>query len=342
MNLNYKSLGICLATTMAIANASASPKQFEWQNLNGFEGESYRGLVFDDSSDSFIKKVFASDKGAYRPEGFLLKSIDPNIERVEILLNGRGSKATLTAIRISPSSSFTIDIEDLQNQLGTKAIEFYDENRFSDWGIAKFPDKGVLASFEYTLSESTRYRRVTSIILTTARRASVRDGLLSEPTPIDSLERHLERLDRRISVSDIALNISSVKLRNLRSHDELDLQYIAQRELSERFFVSDRNGGDINVSVNIDKKGNVNVNASLNSYNEIGKVSISSSDSCRLKCDEDGYVYYSQSRVEDTVEAAIHGLSSSADYTIRHQKLPTERSKMRNQWDKLTDYWTKN
>jgi len=334
-------VGTAITLIMTSGIALAAPKTFTWQSLSGFDGTTYRGISFDESSDSFIKKVFASEKGAYRPEGFLLKTQDPNLRKVEVLLDGRGSKARMTALRLWPSKNFELDVVDLENQLGIPSIEEYQDRRFSDWGVAKFAEKGVLALFEFGRGNRERNRKVVSLILTTPNRADSRDRLQEDSTPIDSLKRLLDNMERRILISGLNLNLSTDKIRNLRSRDDNDLSYTAQREISSRYFVMGRGGNDIQVSVNINKKGNVSVNASLTSSNDIGRLSISSSSSCRLKVDADGFVYYSHSRVEDAVQDAISDLGSSAAYAIKRQKEPTELSLMLRDWDNLTDSWTK-
>lgn len=129
------SLVICLSSPLA--------DRLEPKPLSSFDGKSWAGLTIGNITDGGIKKQFQTEKGAVRPEGLKLVTTKDSGVRVDALLDGRGDKAVMRAIRVE--YEVPLSISDLSRDLGENPIPMYTSERHEDWRVLAFVDHGVLA-----------------------------------------------------------------------------------------------------------------------------------------------------------------------------------------------------
>ncbi|CAN5635303.1 hypothetical protein BH11ARM2_BH11ARM2_28430 [soil metagenome] len=111
--------------------------------ITRFDGQRWAGIRLNRDTDADIKRVFRTEKGAVRPEALKIVTDQPRDVRVDTLLDGRGGKAVVRAIRVeymfgAPKLS---ELEDAYNERGE---ELYLPGRNDDWSLVSFPKQGVL------------------------------------------------------------------------------------------------------------------------------------------------------------------------------------------------------
>lgn len=136
MNGLIASLILCL-TTSPVAD------RLEPKSLASFDGKSWSGLTLGALTDGDIKKQFQTEKGAIRPEALKLVTTKDSGVRVDALLDGRGDKAVMRAIRVEYDVPPTIS--SLTADLGEEPVPMYTRDRNEDWRVLAFVTKGVLA-----------------------------------------------------------------------------------------------------------------------------------------------------------------------------------------------------
>lgn len=107
------------------------------------DGRSWGGIKLGIHKDGDIKKLFGGGKGAIRPESLRLPSADPSL-RVDVLLDARGAKAVARAIRVEFSAN-PPTLEEAADKLEVLPELLYQADRWEDWSIASFPEKGICA-----------------------------------------------------------------------------------------------------------------------------------------------------------------------------------------------------
>jgi len=105
------------------------------------DGKSWGGIKLGVHKDGDIKRLFGGGKGGIRPESLRIPSSDPSV-RVDALLDARGAKAVVRAVRLEFSAN-PPTLEEASEKLGVQATLLYQPDRWEDWSIAAFPGKGI-------------------------------------------------------------------------------------------------------------------------------------------------------------------------------------------------------
>lgn len=133
---------------MALASfvflALAAQDGIQVQPLSAFDGRQWSGLILGEQKDPDLKKLFKAGKGSIRGEGMLVPTQGSTGVRVDALLDGRGAKATLQAIRVE----YTVNaptLDDLVEDLKEEPDIRWQADRWEDWAIAAFPKRGIIA-----------------------------------------------------------------------------------------------------------------------------------------------------------------------------------------------------
>ncbi len=108
-----------------------------------FDGLSWGGVKLNVHKDGDIKKLFGGGKGGIRPEALRLTSSDPSI-RVDALMDARGSKAVVRALRVEYAVN-PPSVQEAAEKLGIEPVYFYQPERWENWCIAAFPGRGTCA-----------------------------------------------------------------------------------------------------------------------------------------------------------------------------------------------------
>lgn len=107
------------------------------------DGKSWGGIKLGIHKDPDIKRLFGGGKGGIRPESLRLASSDPSV-RVDALLDARGSKAVVRAVRLEFSAN-PPTLEEASDKLGVQPSLLFQPNRWEDWSVAAFPGRGICA-----------------------------------------------------------------------------------------------------------------------------------------------------------------------------------------------------
>lgn len=116
---------------------------FKMEPLSTFSGGAWCGIELGTTTDGDVKRLYQTEKGAARPEALKLRSDVNDGIRVDLLLDGRGSKAKVTSIRI------LVDKGERSRRayLGSlgNARKYYPQTRMEEWHVETFARQGILA-----------------------------------------------------------------------------------------------------------------------------------------------------------------------------------------------------
>ncbi len=111
--------------------------------LWGFNGRAWSGLRIGEQTDADLKKQFGAGKGAIRPEALQIPTGDDGI-RVDALLDGRGGKAKLAAIRVKYERVRPPSGKELTETLGEEPEWYWHRQRASSWSMGIWPKSGIV------------------------------------------------------------------------------------------------------------------------------------------------------------------------------------------------------
>lgn len=301
---------------LSLALVLFSPQALPLPDLTTYDMKRVGNVVFGETADKDLKKLYKVGKGAMRPEGLVLSNDDQ--WRVDALLNGRGGDAKAIAVwfeakKATEFSTFTRDLG--------PAERFYAANRSSDWSANTWSEKGIAM---FVTREGNR-DYVDGILLTDrARILTMSRGLRTDESSIIDLQAIFDRKDRRVWIRDFSVNINRKNI-NIGevSREERLLESFAQRRFETRAIQFARDGsGSVSITVTIDFE-KTNVSVSLSGRNEIGSVSGSGSSTGRKFRVQNDVAEYRRDYVEDAVLDALSDAVQSAERAIDAQKPPT-------------------
>ncbi|MCC7230555.1 MAG: hypothetical protein IT203_09175 [Fimbriimonadaceae bacterium] len=134
---------LLLASVFFSNSTPLDPERLNPQPIASFDGNVWAGLTLNGITDREIKKKYRTEKGAVRPEALKITTTSDSGVRVDALLDGRGDKAVMQAIRIGYDRS--VDIEKLGDELHEKPVRLFTRERHEDWWIEAFVDHGIIA-----------------------------------------------------------------------------------------------------------------------------------------------------------------------------------------------------
>lgn len=290
-------------------------------DLTAYDMKGVDKVIFGQTADKDIKKLYKVGKGAMRPEGLVISNDDQ--WRVDALLNGRGGDAK--AIALWYESKRAVEFSDFTRDLGP-AERSYVRDRSSDWSVNAWPERGI-AMF---VTQDGNRSYVEGVLLSDKERIlTMTRGLEAQPTQILDLQAIFDRKDRRVLIRslDVDINSKNINIGDARREERL-LQSFAERRWETRDIMFGRDGGTISISVNIDFE-KTNVSVSLNGKNEVGSVSGSGSSTARkFRVDKD-VAQYRRDYVEDAVLDALTDAVRAAERAVAGQKPPTPQDERR-------------
>lgn len=286
--------------------------------LDQFDGARVGDIIFGQTADKDLKKMFKVGKGAMRPEALVVSSDER--WRADALLAGRGADAK--AIGVWFESKRASVLEDLVKDLAD-AEKLYAVDRSSDWFVQAYPARGIAL---FAVREGNR-EFVEGVLLTDKDRLiQLSRSLKSEETRMLDLQRIFERKDRTVYLRSFDLSVTrkNIDIGDVRREERL-LSDLAERRAESRNIVFDRRGeGRVLITVAIDFE-KTNVSASLSGSNEVGAISGSGSASAEKFKVANDVAYYDRRAVEDAVLEALRDALNSAERAIRDQRPPTEQ-----------------
>lgn len=133
---------LALTVIMSSGVPSASTLQdYNSEEIGSFNGSDWGGIKLGIHTDPDLKKLFRAGKGGIRPESLRLPGTGER--KVDALMDARGAKAKVKALRVEFSSGQ--NLEPITKDLGIEPVTLFQEGRWEDWSIAYYPGKGVAA-----------------------------------------------------------------------------------------------------------------------------------------------------------------------------------------------------
>ncbi|CAN5341238.1 hypothetical protein BH11ARM1_BH11ARM1_14520 [soil metagenome] len=240
---------------VGVAAAYSSAQSFiDPQAISTFDGSSWSGLTLKRDTDSDIKKLFKTERGAVRPEALKFVADKGAVVRVDALLDGRGGKAVMRAIRVEylgkePSVMDMTDAFDEQPQA------YYQTDRTEDWHLEAFPDHGVIAA----VFGSGTGKNVICYILTSPERVGVvTRQFSSKETRVQPPHDPGEDWNRIVNLgsvyADIDLDNSRPEYMNGRWKDDLKESLLDEaRNYRGRAIRGGGNNGMLNIRLTADR-----------------------------------------------------------------------------------------
>lgn len=320
-------LSLVVALTPSLAAERLNP-----QPLATFDGKAWSGLTLGSLTDGDIKKLYQTDKGAVRPEALKLLTVKDSGVRVDALLDGRGDKAVMRAIRLEYDTP--LDIETVVRDLGEDPVALYLPERNEDWRILAFVDRGILA-VDLNGRFDTFFLCAPGQVGTALRDFSDRQSSVTAPVdPGRSWDRIV-----RFSDSDATVSLGSSRPdwmnTDWRRRLERRLENAAEavREASLRYTSSAN--GRLTIRATSDRfnssgEANFTVTVSVSAATPYGKLDKSASRSRKL-----GESY--ERKIIDLLEDAVEELSRDLQYAIQRLGPPPKEQSRRTALDRLMD-----
>lgn len=279
-----------LAVTLIVSNGvpTASVLQdYNTADIGSFDGSQWGGIKLGIHTDPDLKKLFKAGKGGIRPESLRLAS--SGSRKVDALMDARGSKAKVKALRIEFSSGQ--NLEPIALSLGVDHVTLYQQGRWEDWSIAYFPGKGVAAlqledqAFVFVLGNPNLMDQ------------AVRK-FAQEPTEIVRRPDPGEDWDRVVSYDSVRVRVEQSKTDRIpseldsraRSRIEQDFEDRLRRVSRGPLVYGFGHGGTFELEVDIggfnDKnEADVRYNSTLTADTPYGAITVTQYHSLRMKKD---------------------------------------------------------
>jgi hypothetical protein len=272
-------VAIALLLVGATAAERLAPKPIE-----SFDGKAWAGLALGALTDSEIKQKYQTEKGAIRPEALRITTERDSGVRVDALLDGRGGKAVMRAIRVEFEKPPSLD--QLAEAFGEKPVAMYNRERHEDWRILAFIDRGVLAM-------DVQGKVDTFILCSPDRVGDALNVFYDQPSPVTIPSDPGRNWDRILRFNDVDVTVS------LGSNRPSTLDYDWRRRVERRLQnegESTRRGslrygssytGELKVRVSSDKfdkdgDSNFTVSVSVAGGSPYGQISQSASASKKI------------------------------------------------------------
>jgi hypothetical protein len=311
--------------------------------LSSFDGKKWSGLILGEQRDPDLKRLFKAGKGSVRGEGMLVPTRGSTGVRVDALLDGRGAKATLQAIRVEYKENAP-SIEDLVEELKEEPEVRFQTGRWEDWALLAFPNRGIIA----VLKEVSRDRPVIDAFFL-ARPNAVKEALGSfsrEETDVVEVPDPGFDWDRVVGFGEIEVQINQDATARLpadlteRSRDRLqDRVEDWLRDLRRGPVVYDRlSRGRYLINVRLgafnDKgESRVSYSAKLNAGTPYGPIEVSAGNNRTIK---DRYL----TRISDDIEDLMDMIDRNTVERVRKLGPPPANQKRDQAVEDLMDRLT--
>jgi hypothetical protein len=296
------------AAAAAIAASVFAPQGVRVEPLSAFDGRRWGDLSLNELSDPELKRQFKAGKGAVRAEGMSIPTVGSSGVRVDALMDARGAKAIMRAIRleyiVNPPS-----LADLAEEFAQEPVFQWQMGRWEGWRLASFPSRGLIG----VQGEGELEPRVWFLAAPEKAKLALTRFSKSETEIVDRPDPG-ENWDRVVAYSEVSSDITMD--RSDRIPGDLDSRGRSRLiDRVEEVFYSMRRGalvydrgGDSAARVNVrfgtvnDKgESRITVSASIDAVTPYGRFTISDS---RNRLVERNF----SSRTLDLVDDVITGL----------------------------------
>ncbi len=318
--LSLACASLCLATF-----ASAQPV-IDPAPLASFGGQDWSGLTLNRDTDSDIKRKFKTEKGAVRPEGLKLVAEKGSTIRVDPLLDGRGGKAVMRAIRVEYKGRGP-SIFDLTDAWDERPVEMYQRGRTEDWHLEFFETRGVIAVVLQNETHPSVF-----ILCDPDRLAVVQRQFTNERTRIERPRDPGEGWDRTVRFSNANVNVDLDGSRPERMGRRWMDDFTDSVREEARYYKGDTlrsGGGSGSMTINVtsgrfrDDTATFKVNLSLYTKTPYGDLTRFSDESRTIESSH-------RARGVDLVRAALREMDDNIRRTVRaFGPEPVEASRMR-------------
>lgn len=280
------------ALVAAGALAGIQVPALETRPLVEFKNGAWAGIVLGQDTDSSIKQRFKGGKGAVRPEGLLIPTDSALGIRVDALMDGRGGKAKVQAIRVEYDRNAPT-LPELQEALGEEAVPGYQAGRWEDWILAFFPKSGIVG---VVAGETRREAPRVWFLASPDRVARAMMRFDKEPTEVVEVPDPGEDWDRILEFGELDVKVDQSRSDKVpveldaggrqRIADAIEDEYFRRRRLPMAYNRLSR--GEVNFSVTIGRfndrdHANVTISASLQTRSPYGPLSASDSLTVTIK-----------------------------------------------------------
>lgn len=311
-----------------------APKPLIPQPIDGFVGNEWSGIRIGATTDGDIKRRFGTEKGAIRPEALNVKVAEGTPFRVDALLDGRGDKAKVTALRLAYSGAGPSS-DELSKILSERPERFYFEGRLEDWALDVFETRGIGL---FVLNDRTSV----ALLVPPAKLDLLTQGLDSAPTDIEPYDPTFtdDQLLVEYGSIDVYLSGSKVNFRSKRDIEN-DIKDELTRRSRARYLDYDRRGKarmDARVDIRYDDRRQtftIDVRLTVDGENALGRVSASGGESKRWAKVLEAPRINDSRMVLDVLEKARDDLEDEFDAAVRKQRPPTKEEIRTATWATL-------
>ncbi len=327
------------AILFLFAMAVAAPAPLNPQPISQFDGRSWSGITLGVTTDDDLKKTFGVNKNPIRPEAVYVKTVADAPMRLDALLDGRGGKAKVTALRLEYPGRAPSVVE-LETSLQEKSVAFYAVDRYEDWSVRVFPSRGIAA---FVMGEKEFMRTSLILLMQPTRLGDLVNSLRREqPTPVTAYNPRFTDDDLLVTYGDISVSLTSSSVDFQRKRDvEDDIEDELRRRSRARFMdYSSRGAATMNASVSVrwdERRQTYTIDAtvSLAGRNALGNVSASGNQSEKWTRIANKPRITSSRDILNVVDDARTELERNFDDAVLRQRPPTKEQIRAAQWAAL-------
>lgn len=279
-----------LALTLVLTGgqtAASGLRDYNTAEIGSFNGSEWGGIKLGVHTDPDLKRLFKAGKGGIRPESLRLAATGPR--KVDALMDARGAKAKVKAVRVEFDSGQNLD--PIALGLGVEPVALYQEGRWEDWSVAHFPGKGVTAlqlegqAFVFLLGNPGLMDQAVT-------------RFIDKPTEIVRRPDPGENWDRVVTYDFVRVKVEQSKSDRIpneldsrgRSRVEQDFEERLRRVLRGPLVYGFGHNGSFELTVNIggyNDKGEADVryNSTLTAETPYGSMTVTQSHYLRMKKD---------------------------------------------------------
>lgn len=312
--------------------AVGAPPAFELPPLEQFDGKAWAGIQVGVTTDSELKKLYKTDKGAFRPEAIVLDKGELGSTRVEAVMLGRGAGAKVQGFRLSWKPVESLDR--ITRGLPSAPLLLYPRERYEDWAIAAYPDRGIALFVTHT----ERNPDVEAAVLCTpdALRFALRgyDDRKSEITeyrdPYEGKPKVME-----FGSTSVKFNVTGIQILDQRA-DRDDLTHMLERVRgggTMRYRPGATGSVQLTVTCPYDatRGGRVTVSAHAQGSTNYGRFSADAADSMDLGKNQSTLRYLS------LANSVVRDLEDKVQETVSKQGPPPVESFRYAAWANVTE-----
>lgn len=333
-------LTACVLTAGAFAQASPLAPE----SLESFVGVSWSGIRLGATTDGDLKRTFGTQKSTFRPEAVRVRTVESAPYRIDALLDGRGDKAKVAALRLEFLGNAPT-LEALEAAMGTKTLAFYPRQRFEDWSIRVFPERGIAL---FLLGEPPVARPAVALLMNPSRLADLTAGLLREPSDVEEYDPRFSDQELTITYGRVMVTLTGTNVDFQRKRDlEIDIEEELMGRSRARF-LEYRRGSPIalNASVNVRwdtrrKTMTYDVSLGVSGRNVLGDVGASGSSSQSFSRIENRPLVRDMRTIGRLLDEARDELERNFDNAVLRQRPPSKEQIRNAIWADLTNRATR-